>query len=55
MTERQWRNQKRPIVNKNESSEFSEEDNIVRMMDDKIWIPMNGRKDFIIDCHSKLC
>ena len=24
-------------------------------MDDKIWIPKIVRKDFIIDCHSKLC
>ena len=40
---------------KNGNSEFFEEDNIIRTMDDKIWIPKSLRKDFIIDCHSKLC
>ena len=36
-------------------SDFFEENNVIRTMDDKIWIPKSVRKDFIIDCHSKLC
>ena len=52
-----WQKNKKEIrlSIKNGNSEFFEEDNIIRTMDDKIWIPKIVRKYFIIDCHSKLC
>jgi len=37
------------------NSRFFEEDDVIRTMDDKIYIPRTTRRDFILDCHSKLC
>ena len=34
---------------------FFEEDNVLRTMDGKIWIPKSSRIDFIVEFHSKLC